>query len=181
MPFKPADGEAARWRRVDAYIDKEKGAGDLVTFQELQQLLDIKDKTVIHGVIQQVRRHREEEGKPTLVSVHRAGWTVARPEDELAEDARRHQRVVAGVEGRARILDSLQARRAELTGEEQRTLDFRTSQVAAQAAVVGSRRMSGAEILGRGSTAQPVPIMAENEEESWFPSPIIQLKNPEAG
>lgn len=34
MPFEPADGEAARWRRVDEYIDKKKDPGELVTFQE---------------------------------------------------------------------------------------------------------------------------------------------------
>lgn len=159
MVFRPADGEKARWRRVDEYLDARKAPGDLVSFREVQDLLDV-GKTAACAVIQQTRAQREKAGKPTLVPMRGAGWVLARPDQELQEDARRHEHLLATAESRVRLLGSLQTRRAQLTDEERRTLDFRQAQAAAQATVLGSRKASAAQILS-GSGSQPLPITAQ--------------------
>lgn len=165
MPFEPSDGESARWKRVDDYIDKKKDPGDLITFQELQHFLNV-DKPTVAGVIHQLREKREKAGKPTLITMRGMGWTVARPEDELQEDSRRHERAVSTVESRVRLLSSVQSRRDSLTQEERRILDFKTTQAATQATVLGSRTMSASEILGQGSGSGPrTPITARTARE----------------
>jgi hypothetical protein len=138
--FQPADGELAWWRRVDNWIESRKQPGDLISFQEIQHLLDV-DKPTAVSVIHQVREKREKAGKPTLVTMRRMGWTLARPGDELEEDNRRHEHLLTAVEGRIRLLGSLQARRSGLSQQERRELDFRTAQAAAQSTVLGSRKM----------------------------------------
>ncbi len=160
-PFRPV-GEKARWRQVDEFVDKNKKPGELITFREIQDLLDVR-RSVAINVIFQVKIQREKAGKPTLVNQRGAGWLLARPDQELDEDARRHERLLANVAGRVRILGSMQTRRTELTPEQQRTLDFRTSQAAAQATVLGSRKSSAAEILGMGGGQPAVPITAPRQ------------------
>lgn len=160
MPFEPADGETARWRRVDEYIDKKKDPGELVTFQELQHFLGVS-KPVVASVIHTVREKREKAGKPTLITMRGMGWTVARPEDELEEDTRRHERAVTTVESRVRLLGSVQSRRDSLSQSERQSLDFKIAQAATQATVLGSRKMSAADILSQGSSSQPTPITAK--------------------
>lgn len=165
MVFTPADAETetARWRRVDEYIDGKKLPGDLISFREVQNLLDV-DKPTAASVIHQVRVQREKAGKPTLVTMRGAGWLLARPEQELEEDTRRHERLLATAEGRIRLLGSIQGRRSELTDEERRTLDFKQAQAAAQAAVLGSRRTSASGILSTGGS-QPVPITTRDKRK----------------
>lgn len=163
--FEPADGQLARWRRVDEYIDKKKDPGDLVTFQEIEHLLGVDKQTAV-GVIQQVREKREKAGKPTLVTMRRAGWLLARPDQELEEDQRRHEHALAAVEGRVRLLGSLQTRRAGLSAEDRQTLDFRTTQAALQADILGSRKVSAAELLGRSAQAPSLPITGRSKDRS---------------
>ena len=158
MGFTPADGDSARWRRVDEFIDSKKAPGDLITSQEVQDLLDIGRVAAIN-VIYQVRVQRERAGKPTLVTMRGAGWLLARPDQELEEDSRRHEHLLKSAEGRVRLLGSIQARRSELSDEERRILDFRQAQAAAQATVLGSRKASAADILSTASS-QHVPITA---------------------
>jgi hypothetical protein len=162
MVFTPADGETARWRRVDEYIDTSKRPGDLVSFREIQELLGV-DKMTAASVIHQVRIQREKARKRTLVTMRGAGWLLARPDQELEEDTRRHEHLLNTAEGRIRLLGSIQARRAELTEEERRTLDFKQAQAAAQATVLGSRKASASDILSTGGS-QPVPITAQQRE-----------------
>lgn len=164
MVFTPADGETARWRRVDEYLDAKKAPGDLISFREVQDLLDV-GKAVAATVIHQVRVQREKAGKPTLVTMRGAGWMLARPDQELDEDTRRHEHLLNTAESRVRLLGSIQSRRSELTDEERRSLDFRQAQAAAQATVLGSRKASAAEILSRGRS-QPLPITAQQEHRS---------------
>jgi hypothetical protein len=161
--FEPADGQLARWRRVDEYVDKKKDPGDLVTFQEIQHLLDVDKQTAV-GVIQQVREKREKAGKPTLVTMRGMGWMLARPEDELEEDKRRHEHAISAVEGRVRLLGSLQSRRSRLSQQERQELDFRLGQAAIQADVLGSRKVSASEILGGGTKGSSVPITARAKD-----------------
>jgi hypothetical protein len=164
MVFTPADGETARWRRVDEYIDKKKLPGDLITFREIQDLLGV-DKMAAAYVIHQVRIQREKAGKRTLVTMRGAGWLLARPDQELEEDARRHEHLLNTAEGRVRLLGSVQGRRAELTEEERRILDFRQAQAAAQATVLGSRKAPAADILSTVGS-QHVPITAQQKREA---------------
>ena len=89
MVFSPVDGEKARWRLVDEYIDGKKQPGDLISFREVEDLLGI-DKTAAANVIYQVRVQREKLGKRTLITMRGAGWLLARPDQELEEDSRRH-------------------------------------------------------------------------------------------
>jgi hypothetical protein len=163
MRFTPADGETARWRRVDEYIDGKKSPGDLITFREIQDLLDV-DKMTAASVIHQLRVQREKAGKRTLVTMRGAGWLLARPDQELEEDTRRHEHLLNTAEGRVRLLGSIQGRRSELTEEERRTLDFKQAQAAAQATVLGSRKASASEILSTGGS-QHVPITAQKRED----------------
>jgi len=163
MVFTPADGETARWRRVDEFIDAKKAPGDLIAFREVQDLLGVDKQTAAH-VVQQVRVQREKAGKRTLVTMRGAGWLLARPDQELEEDSRRHEHLLNSSESRVRLLGSIQTRRSELTEEERRTLDFRLSQAASHAAILGSRKTSAADILGAGSSGQPaVPITAPGQ------------------
>ncbi len=159
MLFTPADGEMPRWRRVDAYIDSRKRPGDLIEFREIENLLGI-GKPAACNVIHQVRVQREKLGKPTLVTMRGAGWLLARPEQELEEDTRRHVHLLTAVESRVRLLGSLQNRRGELSDEERRSLDFKSAQTAAQATILGSRRASAADILSSAGR-QHVPITAQ--------------------
>jgi hypothetical protein len=124
MGFAPADGDTARWRRVDEYIDTKKLPSDLISFREIQDFLDVNKPTAV-GVIQQLRVQREKAGKRTLVTMRGAGWLLARPDQELEEDTRRHGQLLNTAEGRVRLLGSIQGRRSELTDEERRTLDFK--------------------------------------------------------
>jgi hypothetical protein len=163
MVFTPADGETARWRRADEYIDGSKRPGDLISFREIQDLLGV-DKMTAAGVIHQVRVQREKAGKPTLVTMRGAGWLLARPDQELSEDTRRHEHLLNAAEGRVRLLGSVQSRRSELTEEERRILDFKQAQAAAQATVLGSRKASASDILSTGGS-QPVPITAQKRRE----------------
>lgn len=164
MKFTPADGELARWRRVDEYIDSRKTPGDLITFKEIEDLLGI-DRTAVIGVVHQVRAQREKAGKRTLVSMRGAGWLLARPDQELEEDTRRHEHVLTSAESRVRLLGSIQTRRSELTDDERRLLDFKLSQSAAHAMILGSRKLSAADILNQGSGSQPaVPITATKDQ-----------------
>lgn len=156
--FEPADGETARWRRVDEFIDARKNPGEFISFKEIQDLLGV-DKATAVGVVHQVREKREKAGKRTLVAIRGAGWVLARADQELEEDRRRHEHVVRAVESRVRLLGSVQGRRGELSPEEQRSLDFRAAQAAGLAAVVGSRKISASDILGTGG-GQHVPITA---------------------
>lgn len=162
MVFRPADGQTARWRRADDYIDAKKLPGDLISFREIQDLLDV-DKLTAAAVIHQVRVQREKAGKPTLVTMRGAGWLLARPDQELEEDTRRHEHLLNTAEGRVRLLGSIQSRRSELTEEERRTLDFRQAQAAAQATVLGSRKASAADILSAAGS-QLVPITARQKQ-----------------
>jgi hypothetical protein len=155
--FPPADGETARWRRADEFIEKKK-PGDLISFRDIMDLLDI-DKAAAVAVIHQVRSQRERAGKPTLISMRGAGWLLARPADELEEDTRRHEHLLSTAENRVRLLGSIQSRRAQLNDEQRRILDFKLAQAALQAQVLGSRRASASEILSTGSS-QHVPITA---------------------
>lgn len=164
MVFRPADGETARWRRVDEYIDSEKLPGDLISFREIQDLLDV-DKLTAASVIHQVRVQREKAGKRTLVTMRGVGWLLARPDQELEEDTRRHEHLLNTAEGRVRLLGSIQSRRSELTDEERRTLDFKQAQAAAQATVLGSRKAPAAGILST-SGSQLVPITAQKKLEN---------------
>lgn len=164
MMFRAADGETARWRRVDDYIDTSKLPGDLISFREIEDLLKV-DKMTAANVIYQVRVHREKAGKRTLVTMRGAGWLLARPDQELDEDARRHEHLLSTAEGRIRLLGSIQSRRSELTDEERRTLDFRQAQAAAQATVLGSRKPSASDLLSTGGS-QPVPIAAQNKRQN---------------
>lgn len=161
--FEPADGRQARWRTVDEYIEKKKDPGDLVTFQEIQHLLSV-DKQTAAGVVHQVREKREKAGKPTLVSMRGMGWMVARPDQELEEDQRRHEHALAAVEGRVRLLGSLQTRRAALSAEDRQTLDFRMSQAAIQADVLGSRKVSASELLGKSTQGPSLPIAGRSRD-----------------
>jgi hypothetical protein len=163
MGFTPADGDTARWRRVDEYIDTGKLPGDLITFREIQDLLDV-DKPTAASVIQQVRVQREKAGKRTLVAMRGAGWLLARPDQELEEDTRRHEHILNAAEGRVRLLGAVQGRRSELTEEERRTLDFKHAQAAAHATVLGSRKASAADILSTAGT-QPLPITAQSKRK----------------
>ena len=149
MAFTPADGETARWRRADEFIEK-KQPGDLVSFKDIMDLLDI-DKPAAVNVIHQVRAQREKAGKPTLISMRGAGWILARPDQELDEDTRRHEHLLNTAESRVRLLGSIQSRRSELTDEERRSLDFRQAQAAAQATVLGQP-----EGVGRRNPQQEV-------------------------
>ncbi len=163
MVFRPADGETARWRRVDEYLDARKRPGELISFREIQDLLDI-DKATAASVIHQVRIQREKAAKPTLVTMRGAGWLLARPDQELDEDSRRHERLLTTAESRIRLLGSLQRRRAELTDDERRAVDFKLAQAAAQATVLGSRKAPAADILSTTSP-QPVPITARGTRQ----------------
>lgn len=156
MVFPPADGETARWRRADEFIEKKKLPGDLISFRDIMDLLGI-DKAAAAAVIHQVRAQREKAGKPTLISMRGAGWLLARPDDELEEDTRRHEHLLSTAETRVRLLGSIQSRRAQLNDEQRRTLDFKQAQAALQAQVLGSRRAPASEILSAGSS-QHVPI-----------------------
>ena len=164
MGFTPADGEAARWRRVDEYIDAQKVPGDLITFREVQDFLGV-DKPTAVGVIQQVRIQREKAGKRTLVTMRGAGWLLARPDQELEEDTRRHEHILNAAEGRVRLLGAVQGRRSELSDEERRTLDFKQAQAALQAQVLGSRRAPASEILNAGGSPPAVPITARQRTD----------------
>jgi hypothetical protein len=163
MVFQPADGEHARWRRVDDYIDTKKQRGDLITFREIQDFLEV-DKPTAASVIHQVRIRREKAGKPTLVTMRGAGWLLARPDQELEEDTRRHEHLLNATESRVRLLGSIQSRRAELTSEERRILDFKTTQAATQATVLGTRRTSAADILSTSRTPK-LPITTRNTSD----------------
>lgn len=164
MVFKPADGETARWRRVDEYIDTKVRRGDLITFRDIQDLLGV-DKLTAAGVIHQVRVQREKAGKPTLVTMRGAGWLLARPDQELCEDTRRHEYLLNAADSRVRLLGSIQSRRGELSEEERRTLDFKQAQAAAQAAILGSRNTPAADLL-HTATSQHVPIAAHHRRDS---------------
>lgn len=73
----------------------------------------------------------------------------------------RHEHLLNSAESRVRLLGSIQTRRDELTEEERRALDFKLPQSAAHAMILGSRKLSAADILGMGSTNTPaVPITA---------------------
>jgi hypothetical protein len=163
MGFSPADGDTARWRRVDEFIDAKKQPGDLISFREVQDLLEV-DKPAAAGVIYQVRVQREKAGKPTLVTIRGAGWLLARADQELEEDTRRHEHLLNAAEGRIRLLGSLQARRAALTDEERRALDFKQAQAVTQATVLGSRKSSASDILST-SGGQHLPITASRQQE----------------
>jgi hypothetical protein len=166
VAFTPADGEKARWRLVDDYIDGKKQPGDLISFREVQDLLDV-GKVAASAVIHQVRAQREKAGKPTLISMRGAGWVLARPDQELDEDTRRHEHLLNTAESRVRLLGSIQSRRSELTDEERRSLDFRQAQAAAQATVLGSRKASAAEILsGGGQPALPITAHRQPEQQN---------------
>jgi hypothetical protein len=158
MVFTSIDGASARWRRVDDFIDTEKAPGDLLTYREVQDLLDI-GKAAAVNVVYQVRVQREKAGKPTLVTMRGAGWLLARPEQELEEDSRRHEHLLKTAEGRVRLLGSIQTRRGQLSEEERRALDFKQAQAATQATVLGSRKASASDILSSGGS-QHVPITA---------------------
>lgn len=112
-----------------------------------------------------MRAHREKAGKPTLITHRGVGWLLARPDQELEEDTRRHEHLLNTIEGRARLLGSLQSRRAELTDDERRALDFKQAQAAAQATVLGSRKASAADILSTASS-QHVPITAQRHRQN---------------
>jgi hypothetical protein len=163
MVFTPADGDTARWRRVDDYIDTRKHPGDLITFQEVQDLLDV-DKPTAAGVIHQVRLQREKAGKRTLVAMRGAGWLLARPDQELEEDTRRHEHLLNAADSRVRLLGAIQTRRSELTDEERRALDFKHAQAAAQATILGSRKISASDVLSTASNP-PLPITAQGKRE----------------
>jgi hypothetical protein len=162
VAFTPADGETARWRLADAFIEQKK-PGDLISFRDIMDLLGI-DKAAAAVVIHQVRVRREKAGKPTLVSMRGAGWLLARPEDELEEDRRRHEHLLATADSRVRLLGSLQNRRAELNPEQRRALDFKQAQAALQAQVLGSRRAPAADILNAGGRPPAVPITAQRPQ-----------------
>jgi hypothetical protein len=164
MVFQPADGDQARWRRVDDYIDTRKQPGDLITFREVQDFLEV-DKPTAANVIHQVRIRREKTGKPTLVTMRGAGWLLARPDQELEEDTRRHEHLLNATESRVRLLGSIQSRRSELTSEERRILDFKTAQAATQATVLGTRKTSAADILSTSSTPH-LPITTRNNSDN---------------
>jgi hypothetical protein len=163
MGFTPADGDTARWRRADEYIDSSKNSGDLITFREIQDLLGV-DKPTAAGVIHHVRIQREKAGKRTLVTMRGAGWLLARPDQELAEDTRRHEHLLNVAESRVRLLGAVQNRRSELTEEERRTLDFKQAQAAAHATVLGSRKTSASDILSSAGS-QILPITAQRTRE----------------
>lgn len=165
METAPAGGDrdTARWRVADEYIDASKKPGDLITFREVQDLLGV-DKATAVAVIRQARTQREKAGKPTLVAMRRAGWLLARPDQELEEDARRHEHLLNAAEGRVRLLGSLQGRRASLTDEQRRALDFRQAQAAAHATVLGSRTASALDILAT-IASQPLPIAANTTRD----------------
>jgi hypothetical protein len=160
--FTPADGGTARWRRADEFIEKRKLPGDLVSFRDIMDLLDV-DKATAAAVIAQVRVQREKTGKPTLTSMRGAGWLLARPEDELDEDTRRQEHLLSAAEGRVRLLGSIQSRRAQLNDEQRRALDFKQAQAALQAQVLGSRRAPASEILHAGGGPPAVPITARRQ------------------
>lgn len=162
MLFTPADGQTARWRQADEFIEKSKDPGDLISFRDIMDLLGV-DKPTAAGVIHEVRAQREKAGRPTLISMRGAGWLLARPGDELDEDTRRHQHLLATADSRVRLLGSLQARRGALTDEQRRALDFRLGQAALQAQVLGSRRAPATEILSAGSSPPAVPITARRK------------------
>src|SRR5690349_15128745 len=107
MVFTAADGETARLRRGGDCIDCKKLPGDLISFREIQELLEV-DKMTAANVIYQVRVHREKAGKRTLVTMRGAGWLLARPDQELDEDARRNEHLLSTAEGRIRLLGSIQ-------------------------------------------------------------------------
>jgi DNA-binding transcriptional regulator YhcF (GntR family) len=179
MMFAPADGETARWRRVDEYIDSKKSPGDLISFREIQDFLGI-GKPAVAGIIHQVRIQREKAGKPTLVTMRGAGWLLARPDHELAEDTRRNEHLLNAAGSRIRLLGSLQARRSELTEDERRALDFRQAQAAAQATILDSRKASATDILSTGGS-QHVPITARKQrsgKESQTAGLLAQLAEP---
>jgi hypothetical protein len=111
VAFTPADGETARWRLADALIEQKK-PGDLISFRDIMDLLGI-DKAAAAVVIHQARVRREKAGKPTLISMRGAGWLLARSEDELEEDRRRHEHLLATADSRVRLLGSLQTRRSD--------------------------------------------------------------------
>jgi hypothetical protein len=176
--FTPADGEQARWRRADQFIDSCKAPGDLITFKEIQDLLDI-DRTAALSVMQQVRTQREKAGKRTLVSMRGAGWLLARPDQELQEDTRRHEHILNSAESRVRLLGAIQARRDELTEDERRTLDFKLSQSAAHAMILGSRKLPAADILNTGSAGQPaLPITAGKHPKETRNQPATDRQPP---
>jgi hypothetical protein len=164
VAFTPADGETARWRRADEFIEKKKQPGDLITFKDIMDLLDI-DKAAACAVIHQLRAQREKAGKPTLITMRGAGWLLARPEDELEEDTRRYEHLLSTAESRVRLLGSIQSRRGQLSDEERRTLDFKQAQAALQAQVLGSRRAPASEILNAGGSPPAVPITARQRTD----------------
>ena len=165
--FEPADGKTARWRLVDQFIDGRKHPGEFISFREVQDLLGVDELTAV-SVIQQVRVQREKAGKRTLIAIRGAGWVVARADQELEEDDRRHEHLVKTAESRLRLLGSIQGRRSELDPEQQRSLDFRTAQAATQATVLGSRKMPASEILGTKS-GQSVPITGPRQADGENP------------
>lgn len=164
-PFVPADGEKARWRRVDEYIDQTKEPGELITFQEIERLLGV-DRQAAIGVINEVRKKRERASKRTLVSRRGAGWLLARADQELEEDDRRQEHLLAAARSRVQLLESVQARRDELNDEDRRSLDFRHSQAATQAFVLGDKKASSAEIMGMLSTSPSLPAVQRNRKNN---------------
>ena len=100
----------------------------------------------------------------TIVSMRGAGWVLARPDQELQEDTRRHEHLLATAESRVRLLGAIQTRRSELTEDERRALDFKLSQSAAHAMILGSRKLPAADILSAGSGPPALPITAPRQQ-----------------
>lgn len=91
-PFTPA-GERARWRIIYDHI-RGREIGDVITYDELAEALDlepVKDRHTIQLAMRRAAAELETADKRVVDAVPNVGYRIIEPEGQLVL-ARRHQR-----------------------------------------------------------------------------------------
>jgi hypothetical protein len=93
VPFKPV-GRAARWRILYEELLKHANPGDLITYEQMAELLELhpeRDRPKIHQAISRAGDEFLEEDKHALEPVPGRGYTVVTANKHL-DIGRRHQK-----------------------------------------------------------------------------------------
>lgn len=87
MIFQPMDGDRARWRILYEELFSKAQPGDVITYQEMGDLLgmnidDLAERRILQTTIRRVSRELAEDRR-ALEAVHNQGYRIVLPEDHI--------------------------------------------------------------------------------------------------
>jgi len=143
-PFAPADGVKARWRYLyDLVVSREPG--DEITYQEVEELLDV-DRPTAQATMLTAQKHLEEDGQYSVATKRKFGWVVMTPAQHIDAAERGEKKMWRAQKRAHRPLTVAEAHRGELSPFERQALDRSHARHQALARFRSPSRRSFAEL-----------------------------------